>query len=342
MMRLLVSLLLVCTLRKGTADHVNKDPPPGASADPQLQIIYNDRLREVMKRFNITEADMNIMLSNFVEGGKSPTITKSVLNSNTGLQETITLDFQGFTNEWLSQGKRDGTAQVNDRQPSANKPRLDALDSVDLASLEEQRKYLIRSILTLDAESTDLQEDLEFGRITENVYRERALSNRRLYRDLMEQLLKVQNILNEYETTGESSPKAAMARRDSSRVIATDTSGPVTEVASTQQVVVESEPIKNNDASVQLKLSELEELRKQNALLNLRIREEQEMLSPSANGIIQRPQTPISFSTIIPEGRVSSARSPESVREKLLAEYRALQNRKRTIYQLLQRYRRLL
>ncbi|XP_062567443.1 uncharacterized protein LOC134229691 [Saccostrea cucullata] len=252
-------LLLICTLNRAAADHLSKDPPPGESTDPQLQIVYNDRLREVMRKFNITEADMNMMLSNFVEGGKSPTITKSVLNSNTGLQETITLDFQGFTNEWISQKK-----------------------------------------------------------------------------------IQVQNILNEYETAMESTPNAVMARRDSSRVISTGTSGPVAEVAPTQQVVLENEPIKNDEAQMQEKLAQLEELRNQNALLNLRLREEQEMLSPSANGILQRPQTPLSFSTSIPEGRGSSARAPESVRERLLAEYRALQNRKRNIYQLLQRYKRLL
>lgn len=58
-----------------------------AAEPPQLQIIYNDKLREAMKRFQITEADMNEMLTNYIESGKAPTITKSILNPETNLQE---------------------------------------------------------------------------------------------------------------------------------------------------------------------------------------------------------------------------------------------------------------
>lgn len=60
---------------------------PHATDKPQLQIIYNPKLREAMKRFQITEADMNDMLTNYLESGKSPTITKSILNPETNLQE---------------------------------------------------------------------------------------------------------------------------------------------------------------------------------------------------------------------------------------------------------------
>lgn len=60
---------------------------PHATDKPQLQIIYNPKLREAMKRFQITEADMNEMLTDYLESGKSPTITKSILNPETNLQE---------------------------------------------------------------------------------------------------------------------------------------------------------------------------------------------------------------------------------------------------------------
>lgn len=65
----------------------NVDAKPPTTVKPQLQIVYNDKLREAMKRFQITEADMNEMLTNYMESGKSPTITKSILNPETNLQE---------------------------------------------------------------------------------------------------------------------------------------------------------------------------------------------------------------------------------------------------------------
>lgn len=67
------------------AADVAAEPP--TTDKPQLQIIYNEKLREAMKRFQITEADMNEMLTNYMESGKAPTITKSILNPETNLQE---------------------------------------------------------------------------------------------------------------------------------------------------------------------------------------------------------------------------------------------------------------
>lgn len=53
----------------------------------QFQIIYNDKLREVMKWFQIMEVDMNEMLINYIESGKVFIIIKSIFNFEINLQE---------------------------------------------------------------------------------------------------------------------------------------------------------------------------------------------------------------------------------------------------------------
>jgi hypothetical protein len=85
----------------------------------------------------------------------------------------------------------EGIARPSGGQREQNTNQGLRIDDIDAESLQEQRKYLMRGMLTLDAESTDLKADFETGRITESVYRQRMLDNRQLYRDLMEQLLKV-------------------------------------------------------------------------------------------------------------------------------------------------------
>ena len=71
---------------------VEANVPSPTVTRPQLQIVYNDKLRQAMKRFNITEADMSEMLTSYTESGTSPTITKSILNPETGLQE-VCIDY---------------------------------------------------------------------------------------------------------------------------------------------------------------------------------------------------------------------------------------------------------
>jgi hypothetical protein len=78
--------LLGCITKLAVSDTKASSP-----SYPQLQIVYNDKLREAMRRFNITETDMSEMLKDYVENGKSPTITKSVINQQTGLQEVRVL-----------------------------------------------------------------------------------------------------------------------------------------------------------------------------------------------------------------------------------------------------------
>lgn len=83
------------------------------------------------------------------------------------------------------------TARPNGGQRAQNNNQGLQIDDMDAQSLHDQRTYLMRGMLTLDAESTDLKADFELGGITEIIYRQRMLNNRQLYRDLMEQLLKV-------------------------------------------------------------------------------------------------------------------------------------------------------
>lgn len=101
--------------------------------------------------------------------------------------QTITLDFQGFTKEWDA-AKQSSASKVTSSVASDNAPKL---DSRDVDSLEEQKRHLMRGMIILDAESTDLTADFESGRLTEYVYRQRMLENRQLYRTLMTQLIKV-------------------------------------------------------------------------------------------------------------------------------------------------------
>lgn len=83
------------------------------------------------------------------------------------------------------------TARPNGGQRAQNNNQGLQIDDMDAQSLHDQRTHLMRGMLTLDAESTDLKADFELGGITEIIYRQRMLNNRQLYRDLMEQLLKV-------------------------------------------------------------------------------------------------------------------------------------------------------
>lgn len=102
-------------------------------------------------------------------------------------QQTITLDFQGFTKEWDA-AKQSSANKLTSSVASDNAPKL---DSRDVDSLEEQKRHLMRGMLILDAESTDLTADFESRQLTEYVYRQRMLENRQLYRTLMTQLIKV-------------------------------------------------------------------------------------------------------------------------------------------------------
>lgn len=102
-------------------------------------------------------------------------------------QQTITLDFQGFTKEWDA-AKQSSANKLTSSVASDNALKL---DSRDVDSLEEQKRHLMRGMLILDAESTDLTADFESRRLTEYVYRQRMLENRQLYRTLMTQLIKV-------------------------------------------------------------------------------------------------------------------------------------------------------
>ena len=83
----LVSVAVFLCLLDYSFRGVEANVPSPTVARPQLQIVYNDKLRQAMKRFNITEADMSEMLTSYTESGTSPTITKSILNPETGLQE---------------------------------------------------------------------------------------------------------------------------------------------------------------------------------------------------------------------------------------------------------------
>lgn len=102
-------------------------------------------------------------------------------------QQTITLDFQGFTKEWDA-AKQSSANKLTSSVASGNAPKL---DSRDVDSLQEQKRHLMRGMLILDAESTDLTADFESRQLTEYVYRQRMLENRQLYRTLMTQLIKV-------------------------------------------------------------------------------------------------------------------------------------------------------
>lgn len=268
------------------AADVAAEPP--TTDKPQLQIIYNDKLREAMKRFQITEADMNEMLTNYIESGKAPTITKSILNPETNLQETITLDFQGFTKEWDA-AKQSSANKLTSSVASGNAPKL---DSRDVDSLQEQKRHLMRGMLILDAESTDLTADFESRQLTEYVYRQRMLENRQLYRTLMTQLIKVQGILEDYRSAKGTARGAA--RRDSSRVItsnqttASETSGDESTAAAAQSQQTLEQNSFSSQADVdngEQRLKQLEELRNRNALLKLRLREEQERVSSSTSDI---------------------------------------------------------
>lgn len=110
------------------------------------------------------------------------------------IQQTITLDFQGFTKEWDA-AKQSSANKLTSSVASDNVPKL---DSRDVDRLEEQKRHLMRGMMILDAESTDLTADFESGRLTEHVYRQRMLENRQLYRTLMTQLLKVVLCFNKF------------------------------------------------------------------------------------------------------------------------------------------------
>nr|XP_022304256.1 uncharacterized protein LOC111111524 [Crassostrea virginica]XP_022304257.1 uncharacterized protein LOC111111524 [Crassostrea virginica] len=276
---------------------VEANVPSPTVTRPQLQIVYNDKLRQAMKRFNITEADMSEMLTSYTESGTSPTITKSILNPETGLQETITLDFQGFAQEWSTPKPATPTNNATAAPTAAAKRaavRVSApveddvrgqLDTRDLERVEEQKRHLMRGMMVLDAESTDLTADFESGRITQHLYRQRMLDNRELYKALMTQLIKIQSILENYKTTNPGS-----ARRDSSRVVSSPSNSTVTSsnvVPSQHQQVTPDSPqsLQADAAGIQERQRVLEELRQQNALLKLRLREEQERLSSAGQGV---------------------------------------------------------
>lgn len=110
------------------------------------------------------------------------------------IQQTITLDFQGFTKEWDA-AKQSSANKLTSSVASDNVPKL---DSRDVDRLVEQKRHLMRGMMILDAESTDLTADFESGRLTEYVYRQRMLENRQLYRTLMTQLLKVALCFNKF------------------------------------------------------------------------------------------------------------------------------------------------
>lgn len=270
---------------------------PPATDKPQLQIVYNDKLREAMKRFQITEADMNEMLTNYMESGKSPTITKSILNPETNLQETITLDFQGFTKEWAAAKE----SSANDPTSFAANDNVPQLDSRDVDSLEEQKRHLMRGMMILDAEITDLTADFESGRLTQYVYRQRMLENRQLYRTLMTQLIKVQDVIEDYRLAKATNQGAA--RRDFSRVITSNptnvsvTSGTESAAAAqTQQAAQTSVSLQTDDSNSQQRLKDLEELGKRNALLKRKLLEEQDQISSSTSDV--KPRDSISLNSV--------------------------------------------
>ncbi|XP_065929787.1 uncharacterized protein [Magallana gigas] len=172
----------------------------GTQADGQIsvgniQAIYNDELRTIMRDYNITPEEIKQMLELYAQGGAA-TITKERTNPENGLQEIVTLDFENFTSQRPN-------APITSVSPMPYNPLPGAAsqDPVSTSPPENEdpiqdflaaERYLRDQIKELDAQFNALNEAYQQGIITRLTRDENARGNRERRRRFITDLRAIQ------------------------------------------------------------------------------------------------------------------------------------------------------
>ncbi|XP_062567448.1 transcription factor SPT20 homolog [Saccostrea cucullata] len=174
-----------------------------------IQVVYNDELRNMMRTYDITVEEIRKMLEMYARGG-SATITKTRRNPDTGAQEVVTLDFEQFTN-------RPGGTQVPIITPDAGplpggqpEPLLKPGDGPDVTSPAEPRleqlmdaeSFLKQKIMDLDAQLLALDSAYRNGQLTRMTRNENAITNRQERREAERDLRTIQQEISRMTPQG--------------------------------------------------------------------------------------------------------------------------------------------
>nr|XP_022303817.1 uncharacterized protein LOC111111248 isoform X2 [Crassostrea virginica]XP_022303818.1 uncharacterized protein LOC111111248 isoform X3 [Crassostrea virginica] len=175
----------------------NVGPTDGPITVGNIQVVYNDELRAIMKDYDITPEEIRRMLELYARGG-SATITKRRVNPSTGLQEVITLDFDKFTTQ----------RQENEGGSISVAPTADTINGVPgtiptvgpsettLKDFQETERYLMEQIKELDAQLMALDTAFRMGQISKRTRDENAILNRDQRRKFESDLGAIQQEIN--------------------------------------------------------------------------------------------------------------------------------------------------
>uniref|UniRef100_A0A8W8MEL7 Uncharacterized protein n=1 Tax=Magallana gigas TaxID=29159 RepID=A0A8W8MEL7_MAGGI len=192
--------MLPTGLPRPTDMGVSSSRSSGTQADGQIsvgniQVVYNDELRTIMRDYNITPEEIRQMLELYARGGAA-TITKERTNPENGLQEIVTLDFENFTSQRPN-------APITSVSPMPYNPLPGAVsqDPVSTSPPENEdpiqdflaaERYLRDQIKELDAQFNALNEAYQQGIITRLTRDENARGNRERRRRFITDLRAIQ------------------------------------------------------------------------------------------------------------------------------------------------------
>ncbi|XP_052681720.1 uncharacterized protein LOC128162526 [Crassostrea angulata] len=166
----------------------------GTQADGQisvgnLQAIYDDELRTLMRDYNISAEEIKQILERYAQGGAA-TITKE--RTENGLQEIAMLDLESFISQRTG-ASITSVSPKSDRLPGGvsqvdfTSPPVDAIQ--DFLSAE---KYLQEQIKELDAQFDALNTAYQQGTLTRLTRNENAIINRERRRRFITDLRAIQ------------------------------------------------------------------------------------------------------------------------------------------------------
>ncbi|XP_061193671.1 uncharacterized protein LOC133201897 [Saccostrea echinata] len=194
-----------------------------------IQVVYNDELRNMMKTYDITVDEIRKMLEIYAQGG-SATITKTRKNPDTGVQEVITLDFEQFTSP-----SRPGGTQIPTITPDANplpgepiergmKPGegTDVISPAEprLEELMDAEAFLRQKIRELDAQLLALDNAYRNGQLTRVTRNENAILNRQQRREAERDLRTIQQEISRMSPQARRNlpPKEVLGPADDGRI----------------------------------------------------------------------------------------------------------------------------